>query len=109
MTKKINGEAAAIPEAPDPTKQTILTGAVVPLTDVVAEHGVLFHHPELPPFKLMFSIDLETKSIQHTFVIVEKERPEVNQFIVDLVTAMVAKPGIITARKPNIIMPGEEA
>lgn len=100
--------AAPLPEGADPRKQTILAGAVVPLSDTVVEYGVLFHHPELPPFKLMFSLDLEKRRVSHVFQIVEKDRPEVDQFIVDLVTAMgkTAEPPAPEPAAPSgIIMP----
>ncbi len=47
--------------------KVIDVGALVQIDDEVMRHGVLFTHPELPPFKLWFQV--ENGEFKHAFEI----------------------------------------
>lgn len=51
MSKKDKHNGTAQPQP-----QTIDVGAIVEIDDEVMKNGVLFTHPQLPPFKLYFKL-----------------------------------------------------
>lgn len=43
-------------------------GAIVPLDEEVMKHGVLFTHPQLPAFRLLFKV--EDGLLKHVFEVI---------------------------------------
>jgi hypothetical protein len=62
-----NPNPEAVPNPITPLK-VLDVGALVPIDEEVLKHGVLFVHPNLPPFKLLFKI--EDNLLKHSFEVV---------------------------------------
>lgn len=65
MNDNQNPDQSADPVTP---MQVLNVGAVVPIDEEVLKHGVLFVHPQLPPFKLLLMI--EGGVLKHAFEVV---------------------------------------
>lgn len=90
--------------------QHVKVGAVVQLNKPTLEHGILLHHPELPPFKLFVEIgEKDGQKIigQYRFELVEKSSPDVNRMVVDVVHPDDPDAGIVMPPQSKLIMPGD--
>lgn len=65
MNDNQNPDQSADPIVPT---QVLDVGALVPIDEEVLKHGVLFVHPQLPPFKLLLKI--EDNVLKHAFEVV---------------------------------------
>ena len=86
------------PQNPSPvTPGKILdVGAIVTMDEEVMKHGVLFVHPGLPPFRLLFTV--EGGQLKHAFEVVG-----------DAPAQPVKEATVIVPQQPKIIMPGGNA
>lgn len=85
-------------QTPDPvTPGKILdVGAIVPMDEEVMKHGVLFVHPGLPPFRLLFTV--EEGMLKHAFEVVGSAPAQ-----------PLKEATIVLPEQPKIIMPGGNA
>jgi hypothetical protein len=93
-------------EHPPKTRQILDCGAAVRLDDAVAEHGVIFIHPELPPMRLVFQIDPTFKTLpKYHMEPIQPEHGAATQFAIHVHEC--AEPILDIPPAKKLIKPGE--